>query len=152
MANPTKVSRKAFEEFDGVRWNTMNDMCGLSDIKDLTPVQRVAHLAYWYMSEVENGGHYQYFLNKAHYDHDEVVRALATICATEHVAILSDALKTVRKNPLGTPQTVEEYLAGEETADLSEYDMTFAGSKRSVFQCLGDYLDKQEGEFIEWTP
>ena len=46
MASPTKVSRKAFEEFDGVRWNAMNDMLPLSDISDLTPTQRAAHLAY----------------------------------------------------------------------------------------------------------
>ena len=152
MANPTKVSRKAFEEFDGVRWNTMNDMCALSDINDLASVQRVAHLAYWYMSEVENGGHYQYFLNKVHFDHDEVIRALEAIGATEHAIILSGALKTVRATPLGTPQTVEQYLEGEEAADLSGYDMAFGGCKRSVFQCLQDYLDKHEGEFVEWTP
>jgi hypothetical protein len=150
--NPTKVSRKAFEQFDGVRWNTMNDMCALSDINNLTPVQRVAHLAYWYMSEVENGGHYQYFLKKADYDHYEVVRALEATGAAEQVVILSDALKTVRATPLGTPQTVAQYLEAEEAADLSRYDTAFADCKRSVFECLQDHLDKHEGEFIEWTP
>jgi Domain of unknown function (DUF4375) len=152
MASPTKISQKAFEEFDGVRWNAMNNMLSLSDLRDLTQVQRIAHLAYWYMSEVENGCHYQYFVNKTDFDHGEVVRALDAIGATEHVAILSDALKTVRATPVGTPQTVDQYLAGEEAADLSRYDTAFTGCKRSVFQCLQDYLDKQEGEFIEWTP
>jgi hypothetical protein len=152
MASPTKISRKAFEEFDGVRWNAMNTMLALSDIRDLTLIQRTAHLAYWYMSEVENGGHYQYFVNQADYDHDEVVRALGAIGATEHAAILNDAFKTVRATPVGAPQTVEQYLAGEEAADLSRYDTAFADCNRSVFQCLEDYLDKHEGEFIEWTP
>jgi hypothetical protein len=40
MANPTKVSHKAFDEFAGVRWNAMNNMMSLSDIRDLTPIQR----------------------------------------------------------------------------------------------------------------
>ena len=152
MANPTKVSRKAFEEFDGVRWNAMNDMCALSDVNQLTPAQRAAHLAYWYMNEVENGGHYQYFLNKAHFNHDEVINALTAIGATDHVIILIDALKAVSATPLRDPQTVEEHLEGEEEADLSRYDMAFAVCHRSVFQCLEDYLDKHEEEFIEWTP
>jgi hypothetical protein len=152
MANRTKISRKAFEKFDGVRWNAMNDMCAKSEIGTLTPVQKIAHLGYWYMSEVENGGHYQYFLNKADQNHDEVVRALSAIGAAEHAAILSHALSTVRASPLGTPQTVEQYLDGEKAADLSAYDAGFTKCKRSVFQCLQDYLDKHEGDFIEWTP
>ena len=152
MASPPKVSRRAFEEFDGIRWNTMNDMCALSELNDLTPTQRVAHLVYWYMSEVENGGHYQYFLNKVHFDHDEVIRALEAVGATEQVTILGDSLTTVRASTLGAPQTVEEYLEGEEEADLSLYDTAFFACHRSVFQCLQDYLDKHEEEFIEWTP
>ncbi len=52
-------------------------------------MQRVAHLAYWYMSEVYNGGHYQYFINKSSYDHGEVIRALQEIGASEHAASLS---------------------------------------------------------------
>jgi len=152
MAKPIKVSRKEFEEFNGIRWNAMNDICSLSDIKDLTPVQRVAYLAYWYMSEVENGGHFQYFANEGHFDHDEVARALTTIGATEEATILNDALKKVRLSPIEQPQTAEQYLADEEVANLSHYDVAFAECKRSVFQCLEDYLNKHETEFIEWIP
>src|ERR1044071_9813900 len=152
MANPTKISRKEFEKFDGVRWNAMNDMCALSDIGDLTPVQRVAHLAYWYMSEVENGGHHQYFLNKADFDQDEVVQALAAVGAREHAEILRDALNQVRASPLGTPQTVEQFLESEDAADLTDYDSAFAKCRPSVFDCLQTYLDKHEADFIEWIP
>src|SRR6266478_6325346 len=73
MVRANSVSRKEFAKFAGARWNAMNDICALSDIKDLTPVQRVAHLCYWYMSEVYNGGHYQYFVNKRAYDHMEFI-------------------------------------------------------------------------------
>jgi hypothetical protein len=148
----TKISRKEFEEFNGVRWNAMNDICALSDIGDLTPVQRVAHLAYWYMSEVENGGNYQYFVNKVEFDHDEVVRALAQVGAWGQSTILGEALKKVRESTLGIPQTVEQYLEGEDAADLSEYDSAFARCTPSVFDCLQAYLDKYEADFIEWTP
>src|SRR5260370_15554290 len=55
MAERRPASRTEFAKFKGARWNGMNDICALSRTEDLTPVQRVAHLAYWYMSEVYNG-------------------------------------------------------------------------------------------------
>ena len=152
MASPTKISRKEFEKFDGVRWNAMNDMCALSEIRDLTPVQRIAHLLYWYMSEVENGGHHQYFLNKVDFNHVEVMRALAEVGARDHAKLLGDALRKVTASPLGTPQSVEEFLESEDAADLSDYDSAFARCKPSVCDCLQAYLDKHEADFIEWVP
>jgi hypothetical protein len=152
MVRAKPVSRKEFAKFAGARWNAMNDICALSDIKDLTPVQRVAHLCYWYMSEVYNGGHYQYFVNKHAYDHMEVVRALEAIGAAEQATSLAAALKAVTASPVGEPQTVEQFLAGEETANLASYDAAFYKCKRTIESCLKNYLDKHEEDFIEWTP
>jgi len=103
MASPTKVSRKAFEEFDGVRWNAMNDMLPLSDLSDLTPTQRAAHLAYWYMSEVYNGGHEQFLTNHAELDHSEVVRALEAVGPVEQAGILADMLRAITVSPPDAP-------------------------------------------------
>jgi len=152
MAKPIQVSRKAFEAFAGVRWNAMNNLCALSDIRDLTPIQRIAHLAYSYASEVENGGHYQYFANMADCDHHEVIRALEAVGAAEQAIILGDALAAIRLTPVETPETVEQYLEGETLASLTRYDEAFAACRRSVFECLENYLDQHEPEFIEWTP
>ena len=152
MAERRPVSRTEFAKFKGVRWNAMNDICALSRTEDLTPVQRVAHLAYWYMSEVYNGGHYQYFINKSSYDHGEVIRALEEIGASEHAASLAAALKTVTASPAGSPRTVEQFLAGQTTVDLSIYDTAFNKCSRKVEDSLEDFLDKHEQEFIVWTP
>jgi len=67
-------------------------------------------------------------------------------------AILGGALQKVRAFPLDTPQTVEQYLAGEDAADLSGYDSAFYDCTPSVFDCLQGYLDNHEADFIEWTP
>jgi len=152
MASPIKVSRKAFEEFDGVRWNAMNDMLSISDISDLTPTQRAAHLAYWYMSEVYNGGHEQFLTNHAELDHFEVVRALEAVGAVEQAGILADMLRAVTVSPTGAPRTVLHYLEHGPGIDSSRHDAVFGSCKRSVETCLEDYLDKHESEFIEWTP
>ncbi len=152
MASPTEVSRKAFEEFDGIRWNTMNDMLSQSEISDLTPIQRAAHLAYWYMSEVYNGGHEQFLSNHADFDHFEVVRALESVSAAEQAGILADMLRLVAVGPDGAPRTVLEYLEHGPSIDSSRHDAAFGGCKKSVESCLEDYLNKHESAFIEWIP
>ena len=152
MASPTKVSRKAFEEFDRVRWNAMNNMMALSNIGDLTPIQRAAHLAYWYMSEVYNGGHEQFISNHAELDHFEVIRALEAVGAAEQAGILRDFLGAVTASPLGAQRTVLDYLEHGPYIDSSQHDAAFGKCKRTVETCLEDYLDKYESEFIEWTP
>src|SRR5213594_1326007 len=125
MAHPKTVSRKQAEESPHARWNALNDICGLSKIDDLTPIQRVAHLAWWYMGEVYNGGHYQYFVNKGHYDHQEVIRALQEIGCNEHAANLAAALKEITAHPIDRPESVEDFLTGAVDCDLSSYDRVF---------------------------
>ena len=152
MAKPTKVSRRAFETFAGVRWNAMNDMLALADIRDLTANQRVAYLAYWYMSEVYNGGHEQFISNHPELDHSEVARALEAVGAVEQAAILRDFLGAVTASPLGARRTVSDYLEHGPGIDSARHDAAIGACKKTVESCLEDYLDMHEGEFIEWTP
>ena len=121
----------------------MNDMMAQSDLGDLTPIQRVAHLAYWYMSEVYNGGHDQFVSNHSELDHHEVVRALESVGATEQAGILGDFLRTI---------SATSHLEHDAGIDSSRHDAAFGSCKRSIEACLEDYLDKHETEFIEWTP
>ena len=43
--------------------NAFVDLVGMMDYDTLLPEQRFAHLAFQYDSEVQNGGHLQYFTN-----------------------------------------------------------------------------------------
>src|SRR5258708_11795561 len=92
MASREQESRKRYSEWPGIRWNVFVHVC-FSNIEDLTPAQRVGHLVFLYSSEVYNGGHYQYFVNKGHWDHAEVVCALETIGAADYAANLVGLLK-----------------------------------------------------------
>src|SRR5262249_42667212 len=92
MAIPRKVSRSRRDRFGGFAWNAFVDLCAMEPIDALTPVQRVAHLAFWYMSEVNNGGHFQYFCNQEHLNHCEVVTALRQIGASGCALLLSEAI------------------------------------------------------------
>lgn len=153
MVAPKKVSRKAFESFKGERWNAYNELLALSDLAELTPIQRVAHLVYWYFSEVLNGGHFQYFLNKDHFDQIEVIQALDSIGAPEHTGVLTRAWSHFLKSDFDSPGNVEDYLAREAEVDLSGFDNTFwSAGKDFIMQRLEAYLDEHEGEFLEWEP
>jgi hypothetical protein len=45
-------------------WNAYVDLLAMEDYHDLVEQQRPAHLVFWYESEVQNGGHLQYFENR----------------------------------------------------------------------------------------
>src|SRR5260370_2163093 len=63
MAERRPVTRTEFAKFKGVRWNAMNDISALSRTEDLTPVQRVAHPAYWSLTTVHTSRHHHTFIN-----------------------------------------------------------------------------------------
>ena len=44
MVAPRSVSRKAFQESAHERWNAVMNLLALSELADLTPIQRAAHL------------------------------------------------------------------------------------------------------------
>ena len=79
-------------------------------------------------------------------------RALTTIGATDYAANLSGALREVIANPIGSPESIEQFLAGQADIDLSRYDKGFFKCTPSIESWLEDYLNKHEEEFIEWTP
>ena len=58
------VDRDAAEREPHLIWNAFVDLIAVESYEQLSPVQRMAHLAFWYDSEVQNGGHGQYFENR----------------------------------------------------------------------------------------
>jgi len=152
MTQPVRLSRKKAAKYPGMRWEALNEFCTSHDVSELTPVQRIAYLAYWYASDVQNAEHHQYFLHMADFDQVEVINALRAVEAMEQASVLDDAFRTIGIAADGAPQNTNRYLTGVEMADFTEFDDAFAKCAKPVFACLMDYLDKHEGEFIEWTP
>src|SRR5258707_8156371 len=64
-------------------WNAYVRLLAGERYEDLSPEQRPAHLVFWYESEVQNGGHPQYFENRGteHLSATiEALRALGGVC------------------------------------------------------------------------
>src|SRR6266481_2428316 len=83
-----QLSRKNAAKHPSVRWDALNEFCASAEVPNLTPLQRVACLAYWYMSGVEMGGHHDYFSQTPRPDCDEVAAALREVGAMEQASIL----------------------------------------------------------------
>lgn len=126
-------------------------LCSYSDEADCTPIQRAATLAFWYMSEVYNGGHVQYFVNYRKPDYRHVLQALTDIGAAEQTGILDSALKALPRDGVPFPDTAEEFVALYGQVNLGQYDTAFYRCARTIEDCLADYLTLYESEFIEWT-
>ena len=111
----------------------------------LSPVRRVAYLAYWYFSHIEMAGHRDYFLtSKA--DHSEVIAALRAVGAMEQASVLSAALEAVHDASSRAPAEYgNRFAAGVEFADLAEFDDAFERCTHPVPQCL-DGLSRQTRE------
>jgi Domain of unknown function (DUF4375) len=152
MAQPRKVSRSGKDSFHGHGWNGFVDLCAMEPLEYLTTVQRKAALAFWYMAEVINGGHFQYFVNKRYYDHSEVAGVLRSLGAVNCAEILTEAMKHYPEGRRGFPVNVEQYVENEENAGLDKFDRLFGErGEREVMKCLEEYLAAHESEFIEWV-
>ena len=83
------LKKKPFE-----LWNAFVDLVAKENYADLDEVQRVAHLSFWYDSEVQNGGHLQFFVNRGNAFQDETLAALDVIGATCQRGVLEGATHT----------------------------------------------------------
>jgi len=136
-----------------MRWDSLNEFLAFVDLAKLSPVQRVAYLAYWYSSQVEMAGHRDYFLSPRKAEHSEVIEALRAIGAIEQASISNAALEAIQNAGSGVLANYEDrFAASVDFSDLTEFDDAFERCARSFQKCLMEYLDKHEKEFIEWLP
>src|SRR5678816_1954741 len=72
-------------------WNAFIDLIAVEDYSDLSPLQRKAHLVFWYESEVQNGGHGQYLENHGRLRLRETIAALVELGLSCQAQVLSRA-------------------------------------------------------------
>jgi hypothetical protein len=88
------VSQRELDKEPFQLWNAFVNLLATEAYSDLTIEQRPAHLVFWYESEVQNGGHLQYFENQTIEKClriDETIAALGKLGANCQLAVLRDA-------------------------------------------------------------
>jgi len=127
-------------------WNTFIEMIALAEYEDLSSLQRKAHLVFWYESEVQNGGHGQYFENRGLERVPETIEALVDLGARGQANVLSMAAELFAASPPGSAW--EDMLCDD---DIDTLDNAFHDCSPNLVEVLQHHLVEHQEEYIELT-
>ncbi|MBE7439075.1 MAG: DUF4375 domain-containing protein [Spirochaetales bacterium] len=128
-------------------WNAFIDLIALEDYESLSQIQKHAHLAFWYESEIQNGGHYQYFVNQGTQRLPTALEALRTLAAHEQATVLENAARTLHRLDT-SPESVEDFIDASIKSNLAKFDAEYGACKKSMNFHLQKYLDQNYAHFL----
>jgi len=138
-------------EFAAASWNAYIELLATSEAVELQPTQRSAYFAFWYESEVQNGGHLQYFYNRGPDEAVQAVASLRLLGATAHADLLSAALTAWRSRPRPAPETIDDYAAEAMAAEFATHDDRF-GHLDPLTAVLERHLLEHRDAFLILSP
>jgi midasin (ATPase involved in ribosome maturation) len=117
-----KVTREVASKVLYEVWNTFVDWLAMEDYGNLDELQRVAHLCFWYDSEVQNGGHLQYFENRGAGLLTETLKALRALGAECQHGGLESAGRQFVSSQRARIATVEPYVSTALEGKVDAFD------------------------------
>jgi hypothetical protein len=129
-------------------WNGFVWLLATTAYENLKPSQRPAHLVFWYESEVQNGGHLQYFLNRGDGRGQETVEALRALGADIQARILDQALARWGSSERRAPADACEYVEVAREGEFDAFDEAFHACAPNLIDVLSRHLAEHESEFI----
>lgn len=134
------VEREQLQRDPYLVWNAFIDLLAMEEYDDLTAVQRKAHLVFWYDSEVQNGGHGQYFDNRGVNRLAETVAALRDLGLPCHAQVLSRA---------AAAEPGSEWVDALHDGFIDELDAEFHRCTPTVTEALERHLGNHADEYVE---
>lgn len=144
-----QLKRSQYEMEPWQAWNLFIDICAVEETWDLSPIQQTAHLAFWYDSELNNGGHLQYFENHGLTKYQDTLDALSILGAQCQRSVLERAYLLAADPDSLHPKTVNEFVKVERDSDYETLDNEFHKCRPIVHDLLEKYLAKHFNEFIQ---
>ena len=145
-----QVNRSDWEKDPGYfGWNAFVDLIAIEDFGDLTTIQRVGSLIFWYDAEVLNGGHLQYFVNAQGKYAVETVNALTRLNMECQRSILIDAIHLLLKHPIPVIDTLEDYVDEARNGTFHDLNMRYYNCSKETSSFLEEYLEDHFDEFVE---
>ncbi len=108
-----------------VPWNDFIASIMIHELSEIDVEKRPAFLIFWYCAEVNNGGHLQYFLNRAQDPFEETIKAIEDLGAFEAAQRLRQAVSTWQTQELAAPNTTEDYISQALEGAFEAYDRAF---------------------------
>lgn len=132
-------------------WNAYVNLLALEKYEHLSPEQRPAHLVFWYESEVQNGGHLQFFENRGTLHLTATIKALGLLGAFNQEQILREAGALWLSRSRLKIQTAQEYCETALRGEFDSFDSRFYRSTPPLIQHLESYLTGNQGLFVSVT-
>lgn len=130
-------------------WNAFIDLLAVEDSANLDVKQRQAQLVFWYDSEVQNGGHFQFFENRGTDAVPETIDALKALGAEQHANVLSQAHSLASKRQWGTISSAEEFVEEALESGLADFDSAYHACKPTVDEILESHLRGNRDLYVE---
>lgn len=145
------LSKQEIEEDPYCIWNAFVDLLAMEEYEELSPEQRPAYLVFWYDSEVQNGGHLQYFVNRGTEQFAATIEALGLLGFTCQQQILREAAELWLSRNRSPIQTVQEYSDTALEDEFGSFDTSFYACSPNLQECLEDYLKHNQALFVRVT-
>ncbi len=129
-------------------WNAFVDLLAMEDYNDLSVEQRPAHLIFWYESEVQNGGHFQYFENRGTEHLTETIEALGLLGAACQQQILQEAGEIWFARSRPRIQTAKEFCNVALEGEFNTFDSRFHACTPTLVQYLESHLKLHQSLFV----
>lgn len=129
-------------------WNQFIAILANSEHRQLDESERPLSLIFCYESEVQNGGHLQYFLNQPG-SATETIAALTTVGADEHANVLTQALTIWSQTHRSGVHTVEEYSQWALEGQFGALDEKFYALSPSITEILERQLNANVSTYFE---
>lgn len=129
-------------------WNSFVDLLAMEKYEDLSPVQQIASSIFWYDSEIQNGGHLQYFLNQGSDHVKKTLNALKSLGNIEFHELLKNALSKYDSLDLTGVDDIEDYIEEALEDHFGEIDEEYHSIEPTIHSILEKYLERNRNEFI----
>jgi hypothetical protein len=131
-----------------VIWNSFVEIV-FDDPSELTDEQIPAHLVFLYESEVQNGGHLQYFENHGSPSVDLTIKALQLMGGACQAKVLAEARARYESAERKHPETAHEYVSLALEEEFEDLDSQFGACEPSLEELLEKHLKENLGLYIE---
>lgn len=129
-------------------WNSFVDLLANEEYDDLTTIQQFASSLFWYDSEVQNGGHLQYFLNQGVEHVKETLKALKFVGNSDFYKLLENALSKYNSLDLSDIDDPEDYIEEALEDFFGEIDEDYHTIGPTIQSILEEYLETNKNEFV----
>ena len=149
MTEKRVLSQAEIDEKPYLLWNTFVDILAKSELEQLPPSQVPAFLAFWYESEVQNGGHFQYFENHGLDQVEATVDALRKLGAESQAEVLARAHAIASNRSWGDITDVEEFVSEAVESGLDLADSDFHACVPSLMDVLEAHLEAHPDLYVD---